>query len=55
MSHGDRRATACRRQKTIWDLMMKDASTNTSTSAGPSFVFVLNWLDELRRLAPPTR
>jgi hypothetical protein len=37
-------------------LMIKDMSgESAATTAGPSFVFVLNWFDELRRLAPPAR
>jgi serine/threonine protein kinase/Tol biopolymer transport system component len=36
-------------------LMIKDRLNDVTTSAGPSFVFVLNWFDELKRLAPPKR
>ncbi|MDO8679401.1 MAG: protein kinase [Acidobacteriota bacterium] len=33
-------------------LMIKNAATDVATATGPSFIFVLNWFDELKRLAP---
>jgi len=33
-------------------LMIKNAAVEVTTSLVPSFVFVLNWFDELRRIAP---
>jgi serine/threonine-protein kinase len=33
-------------------LMIRDTSDDIAVAAGPSLIFVLNWFDELRRLAP---
>lgn len=33
-------------------LMIKNAAVDVTTSLVPSFVFVLNWFDELKRLVP---
>ena len=33
-------------------LMIKNAAADVTTSLVPSFVFVLNWFDELKRLVP---
>jgi hypothetical protein len=36
-------------------LMLKDIEANQPESAGPPLVAVLNFFDELKRLAPPKR
>ena len=36
-------------------LMIKGMSGEAAASSGPPLVVVLNWFDELRRLAPPKR